>query len=408
MQPELPLTREIQPTLQLDFHGQRRPSNEVRSGIASITAARSASHLQGFALSAPEPDTLSSNSADLLRAQLRQVNQRLDEVQNEFIKSKDELRESSKGGSLFALEIQDELVLIHFYLPSLESYDSSSDPTEHVAAFRAQMALYVTSDMLMSRAFLTTLRGPARIWYNRLKLSSISSFNQLVKEFELNFLASTRPRPTVALLLVLSQGSDESLTQFVGRFTMEFRGVPDVHPSIAIQTFLMGLRPSRFFRSLIEHPSRTVPECYNGQTNTLRPRLWWPESETIRSALARNNPEDSPRDPQGEESTGSSRHCRGHPRPHLTLLRWRFSSKSERNDFSRLPTQSRLAPKGGTRKNIVASIRSMDMTLRNVMTLKIRLKILFTRDTSAVMFRTNDQLLRPDITKILQLARRGP
>ncbi|RZS07727.1 hypothetical protein BHM03_00038605 [Ensete ventricosum] len=44
-----------------------------------------------------------------------------------------------------------------------------------------------------------------------LKPSSISSFDQLVKEFELNFLASSLPRPNAASLLSLSQGSEESL-----------------------------------------------------------------------------------------------------------------------------------------------------------------------------------------------------
>ncbi|RWW27915.1 hypothetical protein GW17_00007623 [Ensete ventricosum] len=52
--------------------------------------------------------TLSSDSADSLMAQLRQVNRRLDEVQKEFVKSKEALGESSMGGSPFALEIQDK------------------------------------------------------------------------------------------------------------------------------------------------------------------------------------------------------------------------------------------------------------------------------------------------------------
>ncbi|RRT78139.1 hypothetical protein B296_00006519 [Ensete ventricosum] len=133
------------------------------------------------------------------------VNQRLDEVQKEFVKSKEELGESSKGGSPFAPKIQDKPVPTHFRMPSLESYDGSLDSAEHVVAFRAQMALYDTSDMIMCPAFSTILRGPAQMW------------------------------PTTATLLGLSQGSDEPLAQFVGLFATEIRGVPDAYPSLVIQ-----------------------------------------------------------------------------------------------------------------------------------------------------------------------------
>ncbi|RWW76422.1 hypothetical protein BHE74_00015488 [Ensete ventricosum] len=110
----------------------------------------------------PNLDTLSFDTADSLREQVRQVHQRLDEVQKEVLKSRGEIRESTKGGSSFTPDIQGKPLPATFRLPTLEPYDGSGDPTDHIVAFRAQMALYDTSDALMCRAFPTTLRGPAR------------------------------------------------------------------------------------------------------------------------------------------------------------------------------------------------------------------------------------------------------
>ncbi|RWW65570.1 hypothetical protein BHE74_00027117 [Ensete ventricosum] len=81
--------------------------------------------------------------------QVRLVHQQLDEVQKEVLKSKGEIGESSKGSSPFTPEIQGKPLLASFRLSTLELYDDSDDSTEHIAAFRAQMALYDTSDALM-------------------------------------------------------------------------------------------------------------------------------------------------------------------------------------------------------------------------------------------------------------------
>ncbi|RRT40454.1 hypothetical protein B296_00056294, partial [Ensete ventricosum] len=269
---------------------------ETRAASPTPAPARSQSRSCDPIQTEPNLDALSSDTADSLREQVRRVHQRLDEVQKEVLKSRGEVGESSKCGSPFTPEIQAKPLLTTFRLSALEPYDGSDDPTEHITAFRAQMVLYDTLDALMCWAFPTTLRGPAKIWYSRLKPTSIPSFDLLVKEFELNFLVSARPKSTIASLLGMAQGSNEPLSQFVGRFTSQVQGIPDLYPPLAIQAFLTGLRPSRFFWSLIERPPATLPEM-------LQRAHQYVAAET----LVVGKREETKR-PRGEQS-------RGHPTP---------------------------------------------------------------------------------------------
>ncbi|RWW81318.1 hypothetical protein BHE74_00010297 [Ensete ventricosum] len=246
LQQEVPQSRPTQEE-HPDNGAPHHPPIEATTENPNTSVSQPASRSRNIMRTPPKPDIVFLDSTNSVREQLRQVNQRLDEVQRDFVRYKEKVGETTKGRSPLVLEIQDKPVPSDFWLPTLEPYDGSTDPSEHVATFRAQMALYNTSDALMCRAFSTTLRGPARMWYSRLKSSSIPSFDHFAKEFELNFMASSRPRLTTASLLDLMQGSDEPLAQFVSRFTAEVQRMPDTHPSMAIQAFSMGLRPSQFF-----------------------------------------------------------------------------------------------------------------------------------------------------------------
>ncbi|RWW51679.1 hypothetical protein BHE74_00041943 [Ensete ventricosum] len=130
-------------------HQSAPPTRQVAEAqVASPTPAPARSHSRSYGLvqTGPNFDTLSSDTVDSLREQVHQVYQRLDEIQKDVLKSRGEIGESSKGGSPFTPEIQGKPLPATFRLPILEPYDGSSDPTEHITAFRAQMALYDTSD----------------------------------------------------------------------------------------------------------------------------------------------------------------------------------------------------------------------------------------------------------------------
>ncbi|RWW49536.1 hypothetical protein BHE74_00044279 [Ensete ventricosum] len=252
---------------------------EARTTSPIPTPARSQSRSCDPIQTEPDLDTLSSDTTDSLREQVRQVHQRLDKVQKEVLKPRGEVRKSSKGGSPFTPEIQAKPLPATFRLPALEPYDGSGDPTEHITAFHAQMALYDTSDALM--------------W--------------------------------------MAQGSDEPLSQFMGQFTSQVQGIPYLHPSLAIQAFLTGLRSSRFFWSLIERPPTTLPEMLQ----------WAHQYVAAETLVAGKREETETKHPRGEQSHLIRRdHLRRYVREQSSL------------PDGRPPRDSSPQPKGPVEKQI--------------------------------------------------------
>ena len=66
-----------------------------------------------------------------------------------------------------------------FRMLQIESYDGVNDPLIHLETFKTLMDLQGVPDEIICRAFPTTLKGPARIWFSRLTLNSINTFKEL-------------------------------------------------------------------------------------------------------------------------------------------------------------------------------------------------------------------------------------
>ena len=66
-----------------------------------------------------------------------------------------------------------------FCMPHMNSYDRVKDPLNHLEAFKTLMHLQGVADAIMCRAFPTTLKGAARVWFSKLTSNSISTFKEL-------------------------------------------------------------------------------------------------------------------------------------------------------------------------------------------------------------------------------------
>ena len=75
-----------------------------------------------------------------------------------------------------------------FKMPSLDSYDGMCDPFDHIATFKTTMNLQGVPDEIMCRVFPTTLKRPARVWFSKIPLNTMGSFEELSKLFVNNFI----------------------------------------------------------------------------------------------------------------------------------------------------------------------------------------------------------------------------
>ena len=79
-----------------------------------------------------------------------------------------------------------------FKMPTLDSYDGTHDPCDHIATFKTTMHLQGVPDEIMYRAFPTTLKGPTRVWFKKLPPNTITLFKELSKLFVNNFVGGQR------------------------------------------------------------------------------------------------------------------------------------------------------------------------------------------------------------------------
>ena len=106
-----------------------------------------------------------------------------------------------------------------FRMPQIESYDGVKDPLDHLETFKTLMHLQGVPDEIMCKAFPTTLKGPARIWFSRLTPNSINTFKELSAQFTSHFIGGHRYKKSTVCLMSIKQWEDKILRSYITRFT---------------------------------------------------------------------------------------------------------------------------------------------------------------------------------------------
>ncbi|XP_059658966.1 uncharacterized protein LOC132305323 [Cornus florida] len=147
-----------------------------------------------------------------------------------------------------------------FKMPTIENFDGTRDPLDHLETYKALMYLQTVLDEIMCRAFSTTLKGYARLWFNKLKLGSIENFEELSKQFIGHFIIGQKHKRPATHLLNVKQQKGEPLRDYISRFNTEMLQVEEVDDKVALTAFIGGLQTSKFLFSLSKEAPTSMTE----------------------------------------------------------------------------------------------------------------------------------------------------
>ena len=146
-----------------------------------------------------------------------------------------------------------------FKMPTLDSYDGTQDPCDHIATFKTTMHLQNILDEIMCRAFPTTFKGPARVWFGKLPPNTITSFQELSKLFVNSFIRGQRHKHSLSNLLNIKQGENESLRVFISCFNREAL-LDEMNDKILLAAFYNRVTLELFTHKLYDQEPQTMAE----------------------------------------------------------------------------------------------------------------------------------------------------
>ncbi|XP_025616988.1 uncharacterized protein [Arachis hypogaea] len=171
------------------------------------------------------------------------------------------VRTTRRRNNPFSKEIMSFKMPKNFTLPmTLAPYKGIGDPKIHVTKFESMMFLNSNSDPILCRSFPTFLDGAALLWFSNLPAGSISSFDRFTKLFVNHFAASKIYIQDSDYLSTIKQGQQESLREYMMRFTEAAMQIPDLNPEVQLHAIKSGLRPGKFQEAIAVTKSKMLKE----------------------------------------------------------------------------------------------------------------------------------------------------
>ncbi|XP_025674464.1 uncharacterized protein [Arachis hypogaea] len=161
----------------------------------------------------------------------------------------------------FTPEVMNFKLPKRFTLPlTLTPYDGLGDPKKFLKKFRSIMIVNGASDIILCRCFPNYLDGPTLDWLCALPAGSISRFQQLAKLFEEHFAGFAIYLHDSDYLNTIKQGQNESLKDYITRFSKVAISIPNLHPEVYLHAIKSGLWPEKFQETIAVAKPKTLAE----------------------------------------------------------------------------------------------------------------------------------------------------
>nr|KAJ0218881.1 hypothetical protein LSAT_V11C300127070 [Lactuca sativa] len=205
--------------------------------------------------------------------------------------------------SLFVKELLDYEIPNTAKLPTLKTYNGTTDPDSHIDTYEWTMTSLKLNKKFWCTYFPTTLDGNADTWFKTLQPDSISNFAQLKYLFLTNFMQLRKYKGDSHSIIGCKQREGETMREYFTRFTNATLDVPGHDKGLIAGAFTWGLLPGPLSQKLMGKKPLTRAELKERVERYLRQEEGKATKQAYLNAMATRHHHPSHTDFRGEQDT---------------------------------------------------------------------------------------------------------
>jgi len=162
-----------------------------------------------------------------------------------------------------------------FMMPSFDHYSGTSDPLLHLRQYQDKMAIHAHNELLLYRAFPSSLKGVAYHWFYLLPMKSLQNFHEVTDAFYNLFAFRRKFQRNNNHLLTVKMKAGESLKNYINYFQSQVALVYNCNEDVAT-TFIIGLQVTNpFYKYLVNNDVTKMRDIL------VRVKKCWPKGPSL-------------------------------------------------------------------------------------------------------------------------------